>query len=177
MRLIVLALCMFAAACGDQMPIAPTPSASARSALTETPLSKGAHLPFSGSFTTKTKGEETFPILTITGTAEGTATHLGRFTAKIAEVVDMLTATGKGTFDFTAANGDQLFTTTSGAEDQFIPPDTSHVTMVATIVGGTGRFAGATGTFTIRRVDKIDFVAGEATGTGSFVEGHISLGK
>jgi hypothetical protein len=42
------------------------------------------------------------------------------------------------------------------------------VTANATILGGTGRFVGATGTFTIWITDTIDFATNSATGTGSF---------
>ena len=67
--------------------------------------------------------------------AEGTASHLGAFTAAF-------DATGK--FVFTAANGDQLWAlpTVLGPTSD---PTVWHTE--GTIVGGTGRFAGATGTF------------------------------
>ncbi|AMY07813.1 hypothetical protein LuPra_00994 [Luteitalea pratensis] len=39
---------------------------------------------------------------------------------------------------------------------------------------GTGRFAAATGTFTIHVRQEIDFATSMATGSGSF-EGHVSL--
>ena len=44
--------------------------------------------------------------------------------------------TATGTVDFTAANGDVLRTETEGVETSFIPPNESHVTLSATIVGG-----------------------------------------
>jgi hypothetical protein len=43
-------------------------------------------------------------------------------------------------------------------------------------VGGTGRFADATGTFTLRLVSTIDFASATASVTGSF-EGQINLHK
>jgi hypothetical protein len=92
------------------------------------------------------------------------------------DVVDLAAATSTGTFNFTAANGDQLFTTTTGGEEEFIPPNTSVVALVATIVGGTGQFAGATGTFTIRERLIIDFASGTSSGSGS-LEGQISLNR
>ena len=110
----------------------------------------------------------------IQGTGEGNATHLGRFTMTVADVVTLATATSSGTLTFTAANGDQLFATTAGGEDQFTPPNVSHVTQLATIIGGTGRFASATGTFTMERTGIIDFAAGTSTSIGSF-DGHINL--
>jgi hypothetical protein len=41
--------------------------------------------------------------------------------------------TATGTFDFTAADGDGLWTTTVGAENEFVPPNVSKVTAAATI--------------------------------------------
>lgn len=140
------------------------------------PILETVDLPFRGSFTTHTSGEIVPPTLTVTGIAEGTATHLGRFTATSVDVVDLAAATSTGTFDFTAANGDQLFTTTAGGEDEFTAPNVSHVTLVATIVGGTGRFAAATETFTMQQASIIDFATGTSSGSGSF-DGTISRGK
>ncbi len=112
--------------------------------------------------------------LVITGTQAGTSTHLGRFTATFVDRVNTTNSSATGTLNFTAANGDQLFATTSGAEDEFVPPNISKVTVNARVVGGTGRFAGATGVFTIRFTETIDFVSNTATGSGTF-EGSVSL--
>jgi hypothetical protein len=131
----------------------------------------GTALPFRGSFDTVTD----VPPPSAHATAEGTATHLGRFTATLtAEVTSENTSTG--TFNFTAANGDQLSGTFVGIEGVFIPPNTARITEVATITNGTGRFAGATGTFTMIRFDTIDFATGKAVGDGTF-EGQINLNE
>ena len=128
-------------------------------------------MPFRGSFTTVTD----VPPPSAHATAEGAATHLGRFTGTLTAEVTENTSTG--TFNFTAANGDQLSGTFVGIEGVFIPPNTARITEVATIENGTGRFAGATGTFTMVRFDTIDFATGKATGTGTFEEGRINLNK
>jgi len=105
---------------------------------------------------------------------EGNATHLGTFSARS---VDNVTATsGIGTWDFTAANGDQLFSETESVENAFEPPNISHVTLDARIVGGTGRFAGASGQFTIQFVEAINFAACSGEGQGTF-EGQLNLNK
>jgi hypothetical protein len=187
MRLVIVCLCLSLAACTGQAPASPTsPSlAPAAPAHSDAPgstaqASGAAELPFKGSFTITTTGTVNCPptcpptTLRVEGREEGTATHLGRFTAVSVDTVDMATATATGTFDFTAANGDRLLTTTTGGEDQFVPPNISHVSVVATIVGGTGRFAGATGTLTIRYVGEIDFANGRSSGSGS-IDGHIVL--
>ncbi|MEO8259993.1 MAG: hypothetical protein ABI868_21790 [Acidobacteriota bacterium] len=194
MRTIILGVCLCTAACGGQglnSPTSPTSAAVANSptsspSATVAPVqtqAKGAtQLPFNGSFTLETSAVVNCPptcpptTLRITGTEEGHATHLGRFTAESLDVVDIVTTRSTGTFNFTAANGDQLFTTTVGREDQFIPPNSSHVSFVATIVGGTGRFVAASGTFTAHHISSIDFAEATASGSGSF-EGHIDLNK
>jgi len=177
MRPIILAACVFAAGCSGQGLDAPTSPTSAGVALARTQARGDVQVPFRGAFTNETKGVFTPPTtLTVTGTATGHATHLGRFVATLVDVVDVRTASSTGTFNFTAANGDQLFTTTAGGEDEFTAPNVSHVTLVATIVGGTGRFAAASGTFTIHSIGAIDFATATSSGTGTF-EGHINLNK
>ena len=172
MRLIVLGVCLFAAACSGQSSNSPTSPTNASLGPAQTAARGGTALPFSGSFTTVTD----VPPPSAHATAEGTATHLGRFTGTLtAEVTAENTSTG--TFNFTAANGDQLSGTFVGIEGVFIPPNTARITEVATIKNGTGRFAGATGTFTMTRFDTIDFATGQATGYGSFEEGEINLNK
>jgi len=181
MRVIVLGVCLFVAACSGQVPNSPTSPATASAAPASprsaslgsalTPARDGTALPFSASFTTFTD----VPPPSAHATAEGTATHLGRFTGTLtAEVTSENTSTG--TFNFTAANGDQLSGTFVGIEGVFIPPNAARITEVATIENGTGRFEGATGTFTMVRFDNIDFATGQATGTGRF-EGQINLNK
>lgn len=174
MRLIVLGVCMFAAACnGQSFDSAVSPTARLG---TSTQPDTAGPLPFQGSFTFSSSGVVAFPTLTLTGTLEGVSTQFGRFTATTIEIVDLLTATGTGTYIFTAANGDQLSTTVAGGEVSFIPPNLSTVELAGTIVGGTGRFAGATGTFSLTYTGAIDFASNTSTGNGSF-EGHINRSK
>jgi hypothetical protein len=181
-RPIVLAVCVCAAACSGQNLDSSTSHRSAALTPAQTQAQGGSELPFRGSFTSTGSSVTDCPptcpptTLTITGNNEGTATLLGRFTATSVDNVDLVTDTATGTLNFVAANGDQLFTTTTGVETEFIPPNISKPTFSAEIVGGTGRLGGATGTFTMRLVVAIDFAAQAHTGTGSF-EGHINLNK
>jgi len=69
----------------------------------------------------------------------GTATHLGKFTRTEYIFVDGFDISGM--IVFTAANDDQFWVTFAGG---FTSPTTAEGTY--TFVGGTGRFAGATGT-------------------------------
>lgn len=190
MRPIVFVLCALAAACnqGFESPTSPTsapsapPPAQGSGASAQTQAMGGTSLPFSGSFTMATRGEVNCPptcpptTLRITGTEEGTASHLGSFTAVSLDIVDLATATATGTLTLTAADGDKLFTTTAGGEEQFIPPNLSIVRALATINGGTGRFEGATGTFTMLYRLEIDFQSATSTGAGTF-EGLLNLNR
>jgi hypothetical protein len=169
MRLIVLGVCLFAAACSGQALNSPTSPTSTGLGLVQTAARGGPDLPFRGSYTSVIE----VPPPSAVGTVEGTATHLGRFTGRLTAEVTGNTATGK--FTFIAANGDQLSGTFVG-EGVFMPPNTATRNEIATIENGTGRFAGATGTFTMVTVDTIDFATGKATGTGTF-EGEINLNK
>ena len=186
MRWTIVSLCVFTAACGGQNLSSPTsPTGVTRSpnvilgaaGVSQTQALGGTELPFQGSFTRETHAVFEPPItLVITGTETGTASHLGRFTATSEDRVNTTNNTATGTLNITAANGDQLFTRTAGAETGFIPPNISMVTATATVLGGTGRFERATGTFTIEYTDTIDFATGSATGSGTF-EGHINLNR
>lgn len=175
MRPILLGLCLFAAACSTQGLSSPTSATSTDAgaailASARTHAQGGTERPFRGSFTTATD----VPPPSAHATAEGTAAHLGRFTGTLAAEVGPDNRSA-GTFIFTAANGDELSGTFVG-EGVFMPPNTARLTEVATIESGTGRFAGATGTFTIVRFDNIDFATGTATGHGTF-EGQINMNR
>ena len=134
-----------------------------------TPASAGAaqSLPFKG----KLEGTQTItlqpPLAFVNGSATGTASLLGRFTVSFPHTVNFALATGEGTYTFTAANGDLLIARFVGQAQQ--GPIVSIVEQ-ATITGGTGRFSGATGSFTAHR--QFDPVSG--TTTGSF-EGTVSF--
>ena len=169
MRSILVGLCLFATTCNSQSLNSPTSPTSTGLGVAQTAARGGTALPFRASFAATVD----VPPPSARGTVAGTATHLGQFTGTFAAEVSDNTATG--TFTFTAANGDQLSGTFVG-HGVFIPPNTAKITEVATIENGTGRFAGATGTFTMVRVDTIDFATGKATGTGTF-EGQINLNK
>ena len=110
------------------------------------------------------------PLLRVDVEATGKATHLGRFTLDIPHVVDPATRTAIGSYEFTAANGDKVYAQFTGIATPTATPGVLYIEETATITGGTGRFAGATGSFTGERL--YDTIAG--TTIGSF-EGTISV--
>jgi hypothetical protein len=107
-------------------------------------------------------------------TATGNATHLGKFEITVPHRVDRSTTppSAAGFYYFTAANGDTLSASFTGQATPTATPGVLAIVETATITGGTGRFAGASGGFTCERF--FDTTTDETF--GSF-EGTISRGK
>lgn len=103
--------------------------------------------------------------------AAGVATHVGRFTLESPHRVDLSTvpARGAGTFALTAANGDRVTGRSEGLGTPTENPDVYTIVETYTVIGGTGRFAGASGSFTSERMINLATLVT----TGSF-EGTIS---
>jgi hypothetical protein len=109
------------------------------------------------------------PFLQVDVEATGNATQMGKFTLDIPHVVNPATRTALGSYEITAANGDKVYADFNGTATPTAIPGVLYIEETATITGGTGRFAGATGSFTSERW--YDTIAG--TTSGSF-EGTIS---
>lgn len=91
-----------------------------------------------------------FPSVYIDGSGTGNATMLGGFSFHYSGVVDLRTATSTGlSTQLMAANGDMLYA--EGYGQARLTPEISYVTEWYTITGGTGRFEGASGSFTLTR--------------------------
>ena len=135
------------------------------------PVAAGEQVPFKGTL------EGSFTVIPVPPPsinrlleATGHATQLGDFTYDFPHSVDrsVTPPTGVGISTFTAANGDQVFAFMSGQATLVMPGLLLGVEH-GTILGGTGRFADASGSFVIERL--IDTV--NLTTIGSF-EGSIS---
>src|SRR5207248_821017 len=116
------------------------------------PAAAKTHLPFKGTIQAQEIGTLNFPTLSVQATGSGTATHLGQYSVSYQVSVNLLTLFGTESYQFVAANGDSLFAEGTG---QGTPTDTPNVDVIVehvTITGGTGRFAGATGSFTVVRL-------------------------
>jgi hypothetical protein len=100
----------------------------------------------------------------------GTASHLGRFTLVADFTLNLATATATGRVTFIAANGDALTGTVTGRA--VVGGGIAAVTETVTITGGTGRFAGATGTLAVMR--RVVQATGISSGT---LDGTITLPK
>ena len=109
------------------------------------------------------------PLLLVDVEATGNATQLGRFALEIPHVVYPESRLAAGSYEFTAANGDTLSADFAGQATPAETPGLLYIVETAVIQGGTGRFAGASGSFTVER--RYDTLTG--TTVGSF-EGTVS---
>lgn len=127
-----------------------------------------ANTPFSGSFEgTQTVTAGTPPFATVQMQGEGTGSHIGRFTIALPHTVNFATSSATGTATIIAADGSRIVASFTGqAQLGAVVSIVEH----ATITSGTGRFADASGSFTIRRT----FNQAAGTTAGTF-EGTLSL--
>jgi len=187
MRYLLFGVCLVSAACG-QSPSGPSTlphlpfvsgtasqSPSAPSSLPQLPSVSGiasavagSDLPFKGAFS----ATETFagPLHDLTG--EGEATHLGKFEITSSFNVTPPPVSATGTATWTASNDDQLSTSTVGSLVIAFPEAT--ITETHTITGGTGRFAGASGTLIVERVLNLQSEDLPSTAT---VSGNLTLDR
>jgi len=127
----------------------------------------GSSLPFSGTLqATETSADG---VNRLRGT--GYATHLGRFTlVAVFTVIPPPVSTASGEATWTAANGDQIFTTFAGQAVVTFPM--AAIVETHTIVSGTGRFAQSSGTLVVHRSVNI-LTLGDSSGS---IAGTINLG-
>jgi hypothetical protein len=102
---------------------------------------------------------------------EGQATHLGHFTVSADVAVDVATGMPHGTWTLTAANGDMLFLSMGGHGI-----DATHGFGAFTIVGGTGRFQGATGSYEQIITFAVPLGSSDSIPYTDVIKGTISFG-
>jgi hypothetical protein len=114
-----------------------------------------AQVPFKGTL----QGQETDLLqgnpptqILVNGDVTGMATQLGRFTMTYKVTVSLPAGTSTGSAELTAANGDVIFTTLVGLGVPTDTPGLDRIVEINTITGGTGRFAGAQGSFVVERL-------------------------
>jgi hypothetical protein len=109
-------------------------------------------VPFKGSLDAVESQQVQFPMLTGNGSGSGNATHLGLYTYNYEVVVNLLTFIGQASAQFVAANGDRIYAAGSGQSFATDTPNVRRVVETYAITGGTGRFTGVTGSFTVERL-------------------------
>ena len=127
------------------------------------PAAGERHLLLKGSLQAVETNEVNFPRLSVDATGSGKATQLGHFTIHYQVQVNLLTLAGSGSATLIAADGSSLSTGISGQATPTGTPGVVTISETHTITGGTGRFAGASGSFTLERV--LDQTTGVTSGT------------
>jgi len=113
-------------------------------------------VPFKGAFSgqdTVSPGPSATELLDTA--ARGTGTHLGQFSLAQVLTVNVANHTATGSARWIAANGDYIDTTVVSAAEPSDVPELLKVTEINTITGGTGRFTGAQGSFTVDRLHNL----------------------
>ena len=133
------------------------------------PAPAGEQVPFTGTMEGMRVSSVplTPPFRLATLAFTGNATQLGEYELVITAIVDSQAMTAEGTYEFVAANGDTVTADFIGAGTPTDIPGVNLQLETATITGGTGRFAGATGQFqAVRLFDTATLLAvGEFEGT------------
>jgi len=118
------------------------------------PAAAQQQAPFKGAF----QGNDTVTPPTLTQSITGIGTLVGQFSSTT--VLRLTASGGTGSAHWIAANGDSIDTTVVGSPEH-VPmspcqvmgaqPEDSYakITEIQTITGGTGRFAGVEGSFTL----------------------------
>jgi hypothetical protein len=101
--------------------------------------------------------------LNVDGNTTGIATHVGQFSFSYQLTVTLANGTSTGSAHLIAANGDSVYTTIAGSSEMTATPGVASITEINTITGGTGRFAGAQGSFTVERL--VNLVTGFTSGS------------
>ena len=128
-----------------------------------------AETPFKGTVNADETVVPAPPTASLTRDGTGAATYLGRYTEHIVMTINLPTLSSSGTATFTAANGDTLTATVFGQATR-TGSTTLSIVEVYTITGGTGRFADATGNFTLHST--VDQTTGVSSGTFSGAIDH-----
>jgi hypothetical protein len=117
------------------------------------PAAAQKQVPFKGTL----QGQETDTgftptTVTVATTGTGIGTHVGQFSFTQEFTVNFAAATVTGSAHWITANGDSIDTTLVGSGEMTDTPGVFRITEFHTITGGTGRFAGAQGSFIVERL-------------------------
>jgi hypothetical protein len=110
--------------------------------------------------------------ISVDGSVTGIATHLNQFTLTYKVMVKLPEGSATGSAELIAANGDRIYTSIVGQGEptDTDTPDLNSIVEIHLITGGSGQFAGARGSFTIRRL--VDLATGFTSGS---LRGTLSL--
>jgi hypothetical protein len=108
-------------------------------------------------------------VMYVDATGVGNVTQLGLFTYDLQAQVSLPSLAATASATLIAANGDMIFGEGLGQGTPTGDPNVVSIVETYTITGGTGRFAGATGNFTVERLINRATLASSGTISGSIM--------
>jgi len=152
--------------------LAPTVLAAPERVATSNPTlpAKMNRLAFNGTLQSTETSVTAFPTMSATATGSGNATQLGSFTIHYQVEINLLDLSATEAAQFSGTNGDSLRAEAVGQATENRTPGMLNIVDIYRITGGTGRFNGASGTFTLHRL--VSVTTGAASST---FEGYILM--
>lgn len=133
------------------------------------PLAGERQLPLSGSVQDVETQQVAFPTIIVNGTGSGNATQLGLFTISYHALLNIPTLSATTSATVVAADGSSLTGTGTGQGMPTGAPGMVSIVETYTITGGTGRFTGASGNFTVERLINRATLTSAGTISGTIV--------
>ena len=143
---------------------APVPEVNAEA------TTKVTRFPFKGTIQSTETSVTVFPTMSVTGWGSGEATELGSFTINYQVEISLLDLSSLEFAEFIGTRGDSLRAEAVGQAVENRTPGMLNVVDIYKITGGTGRFNGASGTFTLNRL-----VSATTGASSSTFEGYILM--
>ncbi|MFL6416639.1 MAG: hypothetical protein ACJ74Y_13335 [Bryobacteraceae bacterium] len=112
--------------------------------------------------------------IAVNGDVKGLATHLGQFTLTYKVTVKVPEGSAVGSAELISGNGDRIITSLVGQGEptDTATPNLNSIVEIHLITGGTGQFANAKGSFTVKRL--VDLATATSFTSGS-VQGRIAF--
>jgi hypothetical protein len=111
-----------------------------------------------------------FPTRLVTANGWGDVSELGRFTVNYETEMNLLDLSANESAHFVGTNGNSIQAQGLGQAVEDQTPGIIQLVEIYTITGGSGRFADASGTLTMKRV--VNLATGSTAGT---LEGYILI--
>ena len=152
------------------IPLARTAFAAPARRATPQVTTNVTRLPITGTIQSNETYVTVFPTMSVTASGTGDATQLGKFTVRYHTEISLLDLSLIESAQLMGANGNSLNAEAVGQASENRTPNMLNLVEIYRITGGTGRFAGASGTVTLNRL--VSVTTGAAAST---FEGYILI--
>lgn len=127
------------------------------------------HIPFQGTMQSMENYSNVSPTLFVTATGSGDATQIGRFAVGYKSEWNLVDLSATETAYFVTPEGNSFQAKAVGQAIEDRTPGMYNVIAIYTITGGMGRFEGASGTFTLKRLVSLTTGATSSTFEGTIL--------